>query len=58
MKIITWGCETYPFPGKQWAFLGLFQAHGKNVLIKNMVHTCVFQENHKSLLYFWEKCKK
>ena len=25
-------------PGKHWAFLGLFQAPRKNVLIKNMVH--------------------
>ena len=35
---------SYPFPGKQWVFLGLFQAHGKNVLIKNMVHSCAFKE--------------
>ena len=45
-------------PGKHWAFLDLFQSHVKNVLIKNMVHTCAFQENHKNFLYFWEKCKK
>ena len=40
------GDVKYPFPGKKWAFLVLFQAHGKNVLIKIVVHTCVFQENH------------
>ena len=38
--------------------LGLFQVHGKNVLIKNMVHTCVFQENHKNLLYFAKKMQE
>ena len=40
----------YPFPGKQWAFLGLFRAHGNNFLIKNMVHTCVFEEKFVILL--------
>ena len=53
LRQITWGCEIYPFPGKQWVFLGLFQTHGKNFLIKNMVHTCLIQENpHKCVKFF------
>ena len=56
--LLHWGHEIYPFPSKQWAFVGLFPAQEKNVLIKNMMHTFVFQENHKNLLHFWKKCKK
>ena len=39
------------FLGKQWVFSGLFQAHGKNFLIKSMLQTCIFQENHENLLF-------
>ena len=58
LRQITWGCEIYPFPGKQWVFLGLFQARTKNILIKSMVHTCVIQENPKNVLNVSKKCKK
>ena len=43
---------------KHWAFLGLFQSHGKNVLIKNMVHSFVFPRKSQKFVIFWEKCKK
>ena len=36
------GDVKYPFLNKHLIFLGLFQSNGKNVLIKNMVHRCVF----------------
>ena len=36
------GDVKYPFLNKHLTFLGLFQSNGKNVLIKNMVHRCVF----------------
>ena len=43
------GRKTYPFLGKHWAFLGVFQSRGKNVVTKNMVRTSAFQENYKNL---------
>ena len=36
------GDVKYPFLNKHLTFLGLFQSNGKDVLIKNMVHRCVF----------------
>ena len=53
MKVNHLGMWNIPF---SWQ-LGLLQAHGKNVLITNMVHTCVFQENHKYVI-FWGKIQK
>ena len=58
MNIITLGYEIYPFLGKHWAFVGILESDGKNILTKNMVYTHVFHENYKNLWYFWKKCKK
>ena len=33
MKIITWECDIYPFLGKHWAFLDLFQRKSPKFLI-------------------------
>ena len=40
-----------------WTFLGLFQVPGKNVLIKNMVHTCVFKKITKMYYIFWKNAR-
>ena len=45
----------YLFFGKHWALLGLFQPHAKNILIKNMVHTCVFQKKSQKFVIFLGK---
>ena len=58
MKIYHLGTWNIPISWQTVGILGLFQVHGKNVLIKNMVHTCVFQENHKNLLYFAKKMQE
>ena len=49
---------TYPFPCKQWTFSGLFQAPGKNVLIKNMVHTCAFSGKSQKFVIFVGKMQE
>ena len=42
----------YHFPGsKRWTFLGIFQVPEKNVLIKNMVHECVFKKSQKFITF-------
>ena len=48
MKINHLEIRNVPFPWKTLRSFGFFQSHGKNFLIKNMVHTCVFQENHST----------
>ena len=45
MKIITWEHKICLLLGKKWAFLSLSQPCIKNVSTKNMVLTCVSQEN-------------
>ena len=54
MKIITWECDIYPFLGKHWAFLDLFQSHGKNVLTKKgCIH--VFSKKITKVSYIFGK---
>ena len=45
MKIILWEQEKCYLFGKFWGCLSLTRSHMKNILIKNMVHTCVLQES-------------
>ena len=55
MNIITWGQDIYPFLGKHWAFLGLFQSHGRNCFTKNMAHTYVFSNKITKNCYIFLK---
>ena len=54
---ITWGIEIYHFSAKLWTFLGYFQVPGKNVLIKNKVHTCIFKKITKIYYIFGKNAR-
>ena len=57
MKINHLGTWNIPFSWQTVDIFSLLPVPGKNALIENMLHTCVFKKITK-IYYFWEKCKK